>query len=260
MEYGNRVLTAPGAVRIFRGYRRPELSVEQFRTELGSTFMPGTPYLLAPLGLHAYAGAILDDHPSGTPHETGLIAYPSRGTYQALRNGQLRGRLYTQTHGGVYDQTLDASGSRRSTAQWAEPLDGPAQAGTVHLMPDAVDLQQGSLTVHVGVPADPASAGQSFTSAVRAGLPALRDRLRDTGHDQGFVLMQDGYFVAWLHGAQPAPPSGDAFEGWLGSSVTRTARLECRRVVCLGEPPTVSLSETAAVSFVFARHENAQLR
>lgn len=254
------VRTPPGAVRIFCGYRRPSLSVADFRREVGQTFMPGTPYMLRPLGLHAYAGAVVDEHPADTPHETGLIGYPSRAAYRTIRERNLRGRLYTHTHAAVYDDSPTPSGARRSSAAWAEPFadTSDASARTVHLLGGAVDLQQGTLSVQIGIPADLSTAGERFRTVVRAGLPELRDRLRAGGFAQGFFVLRDGFYVVWLHRSDERTEI-DPLDGWLAQDVTRTASLVCQPILSLEDPPIVTITEPSAHNFVFLRDSHARL-
>lgn len=256
---GERIVTSPNAVRIFWGYRHRRLTERDFRRELGETFMPGTPYMLRPLGLHAYAAAVFDeDTARDAPHETGLIAYPSQAAYRTIRSRNLRGRLYTHTHAGVYDE-YNADGSRRSSAEWAEPFNDALDSGarTVHLLPDPSDLQRGTLTVHLGVPTDGARAGTPFRDDVRKGLPALRDALRDQGFAQGFVTLRDNYFVAWLHHEAERAPS-DPIDDWL-STATRLAKLDSERILFLEDEPLVAIDRPSAFNFVFLRAPQAGL-
>src|SRR5579862_1466214 len=90
------------AIRVFCGFPNSQLSEAQFFTQLGQTFMPGTPYMLQPLGLAAYLPGVLHAPPAGAPHEFALICYPSQAVWNESMNGTLRGRVYNQTHGGVY--------------------------------------------------------------------------------------------------------------------------------------------------------------
>lgn len=221
--------------------------------------MPGTPYMLRPLGLHSYAGAVIDEHPGDTPHETGLIGYPSRFAYQTIRERNLRGRLYTHTHAAVYDDSITSSGARRSSAAWADPFSdtSDASARTVHLLDGPSDLQRGTLSVHIGVPSDPATAGVHFRTALRGGLPELRDRLRDSGFAQGFFVLRDGFYVAWLHREDDAVV--DPLAGWLPGAATRTASLICQHVLYLEDPPMVVINQPAAFNFVFLRSPHAVL-
>jgi hypothetical protein len=245
---------SPGSVRVFCGYRRPDVAVQEFRSEIGRTFMPGTPYLLGPLGLRAYAAAVLDEDEHDTPHETAIIAYPSRDAYRSIREDTLPGRLYTQTHAGVFDQGVGPDGARRSRADWAEPLGddgGDAASGTWYLLGGSSDLQEGSLSVHVGVPLAPEESAERFTRAVRQGLPELRARVRDAGFTEAFISVRDGFYLVWLHAANEARV--DPLDGWIGAVSRRITSMQCRPVLAPDEPPTVAITHPVAVNFIFPR-------
>jgi hypothetical protein len=214
--------------------------------------------MLRPLGLHAYAAAVFDeDAVRDTPHESGLIAYPSQAGYRTIRARNLRGRLYTHTHAAVYDE-YNADGTRRSSAQWAEPFhDGLDDAArTVYLVEESGDLQRGTLTAHLGVPSDPGAAGPPFRAEVRAALPVLREALRDQGFTQGFVTIRDMCYIAWLHCEEPVRT--DPIDGWLPSS-PRIAKLECERTLHLEDEPLVDISGPSAFNFIFLRSPKAGL-
>ena len=70
------------ALRVFHGFRNQTLDQDQYLRALGQTFMPGTPYMLAPLGLAAYLpGIVVGEQDSRVPHEFAIIAYPSPETW-----------------------------------------------------------------------------------------------------------------------------------------------------------------------------------
>jgi hypothetical protein len=236
------------------GYRRQGLDVDAFRRELGATFMPGTVYMLQPLGLHAYAAAAAVDEAvhADVPHETAIIAYPSQAAYRAIRNDTLRGRVYTQTHGGVYEPGV-------SRAEFPTLLTDArdAAAGTVHLFDRASDLQSGTLTVHVLVRSDPAMSVDDFRQHIRAALPELRVALESAGALQAFVVFRDVFSVVWTHALDDA--AGAAVSRWGAAAGEPTAELTCQRVICLGEPPVVSVLGNAAFSFIFVRDDRAGL-
>src|SRR5438105_15957297 len=92
------------SLRVFHGFRNDTLTDPAFRKTLGQTFMPGTPYMLAPLGLSAYLpGVVVGEASPDVPNEFAIIAYPSQQVWKQIMNDTLRGRVYNSTHGGVYD-------------------------------------------------------------------------------------------------------------------------------------------------------------
>src|SRR5687768_431106 len=109
----------PLSIRVFAGYQLPALTREAFYKELSDTFMPGTPFMLAPLGLSAYVPAVLDlDPAAGMPDEVAIIVYASVDAYNAARRESLQGRMYTHSHAGVFDMA-------RSRGQFPGPTTAP---------------------------------------------------------------------------------------------------------------------------------------
>src|ERR1700732_1877327 len=97
-EHPINYATPTSAIRVFCGFNRPELNEAQFFTQLGQTFMPGTPYMLQPLGLAAYLPGVVSNPQPGLPHEFALICYPSAAVWRRASSETLRGRVYSQTH------------------------------------------------------------------------------------------------------------------------------------------------------------------
>jgi len=238
----------PSSIRVFAGNKLPSLTRENFFRELGDTFMPGTPCMLAPLGLAAYLPATIDPEPdSALPDEVALIVYASRDAYDAARQKSLEGRMYTHSHAGVFDLT-------RSRGQWPGTVEAPdKQAGTDRwcwaASDRAVDWQQGSTRVLL----IRASAGETDMQAavharVQAALPAL-DR---AGVDQAIFLAAPGYAVIWLHG--PTPESTRPADGDLlleGADVVRD--LESRPVPMPTRSEGVQITGAEAFCFRFVR-------
>lgn len=103
----NSVLSPPDAVRVWRGFKSPGLTTEQFYSKLGSVFIPATVKFQIDAGLHSYTPAIpagLEGKPDYVPDETAILFWKSQETYW---NGftRLAVRTYTLTHGGVYITT-----------------------------------------------------------------------------------------------------------------------------------------------------------
>uniref|UniRef100_A0A486XS84 Uncharacterized protein n=1 Tax=Rheinheimera sp. BAL341 TaxID=1708203 RepID=A0A486XS84_9GAMM len=109
----------PDAIRLFWGYKKDNVTQDQFNKDLGETFMPGTPAVLAPMGLNGYLPAVLNlDQPEKYPDEVALIVYPSLPLYNAAREDNLLGRIYTYSHLGVFDMD-------RSRGQWPGTTNSP---------------------------------------------------------------------------------------------------------------------------------------
>lgn len=94
----------PNAVRIWRGFRGPNLNLQQFLDRLGKTFIPSTVEMQIHNGLDVYIPTVpagMDDKPDTVPDETAILFWDSQETYKNGFN-TLAGRTYTLTHGGVY--------------------------------------------------------------------------------------------------------------------------------------------------------------
>jgi hypothetical protein len=97
-------LVPPGAVRVWRGFRLPNLEIAQFYEKLGTVFVPATVLMQIDAGLHSYAPTVpagLPGKPDTVPDETAILFWDSQATYW---NGftRLAVRTYTLTHNGVY--------------------------------------------------------------------------------------------------------------------------------------------------------------
>ena len=113
------LLASSGSIRIFWGYKQAGVTQEKFNKDLGETFMPGTPAVLAPLGLNGYLPAVLNhNQPDKYPDEVALIVYPSLELYKEARSNNLLGRIYTYSHAGVFD-------TERSRGQWPGTIEKP---------------------------------------------------------------------------------------------------------------------------------------
>jgi hypothetical protein len=74
--------------------------------------------VLQPLGLAACLPGVLANPAPGLLHAFALICYPSQANWNQGMNGTLRGRVYNQTHGGVYALprcALDATVAREQS-------------------------------------------------------------------------------------------------------------------------------------------------
>jgi hypothetical protein len=191
----------PASTRVFCGYAIGSLTREEFYKQLQTTFMPGTPHMLQPLGLAAYLPAVFDlPLEAGLPDEVALIVYASVPTYQAARNDSLSGRMYTHSHAGVFDMS-------RSRGQFPGSFVNPdKQAGTerwcwcAHDQP--IEWQQGTTRV-IGLAGTPAQGTMQETMLLlsQEALP----KLTAAGVDQAIFVAAPGFCVIWLHSPGSAP-------------------------------------------------------
>jgi hypothetical protein len=239
------------AIRVFCGFPRPELSEAKFFEQLGRTFMPGTPYMLQPLGLAAYLPGALSNPAPNLPREFALICYPSPEVWSNAMNGTLRGRVYNQTHGGVY--ALPPSG-----AAFPVFIDNlPATAvDPFFLFQPAIDWQSGVTHVLIGAKAGTQS-GQEFRTALRNALISQREVLTTGGVDQVIVTTRDDFAIIWLHGTADELSVGPDF---LSTIITGQTLLKNERVICVDEPPTLNITTSSAYNFIFLRESKYFLK
>lgn len=244
--------TPTEAIRVFCGFPNAQLTEPAFFTQLGQTFMPGTPYMLQPLGLAAYLPGVLSAPAQGLPHEFALICYPSQGVWDMVMHQTLRGRVYNQTHGGVYAQP-------QSTAAFPVFIDHlpPLGADPFFLFPDAVDWQAGVTYVVVGGKKDTTQSGNEFRTTIRKTLLDERDVLRTNGITQVIGIVRDSFAVVWFH--CESPNLGSAATS-LNTVLNSPTTLRHERVVCNDEPPTLLITGSQAFNFIFLREQGFFLR
>jgi hypothetical protein len=240
------------AIRVFCGFPNAQLSEAQFFAQLGRTFMPGTPYMLQPLGLAAYLPGVLSNPEPGLPHEFALICYPSQSVYTQTMTNTLRGRIYSQTHGGVY-------AIPPSSAAFPILIDNLPQTGVdpYFLFPTPIDWQTGVTHVAVAPKKDASLSGMDFRLALRAAWFQQRPKILTAGIDQVVVASTDFFTVIWIHGATPDLP---LFLDFLSNIVTTPIVLRNERVLCIDEPPMVNITGSSAFNFIFVREDKYFLK
>jgi hypothetical protein len=245
-----RVVTPTSAFRVFRGYKRPDLTESGFLAELGAVFMPGTPLMLRDLGLAAYLPAIVPATGMGdVPDEVAIIAYASRDAYGRARNESVTGKLYTHTHLAVFDMA-------RSHSQFPEPHGQAVPSDGVtafHLSGRAADWQaDGDVAVLVGVADRP---DPTYADALGRELAGIRGGLLATPVLDVVGQVGAGWFSLWIlldgFGRSPDP----AFDLVLAALTNSrpVVRQVAARLVWRDVPPAVSPSRPSAWSYVFER-------
>lgn len=191
----------PQSTRVFCGSRLSTLNKEQFFKELGDTFMPGTPLMVAPLGLAAYVPIVIDPDPGlGLPDEAALIVYASNAVYSNARANSVSGRMYTHSHAGVFDLP-------RSRGQFPGPAMAPDKSvvdpatnearWAWFLFEGAVDWQFGDSRILVLQ-----CAVSGFQQILVDVTRAARPKLASAGVDQAIGVAGGGYGVVWLHSSR----------------------------------------------------------
>jgi hypothetical protein len=114
------------AVRVWRGFRSPQLPLQDFYERLNTVFIPATVEMQIAAGLVGYIPCIaagLPGKPETAPDETAILFWESQQTY-ADGFKTLGVRTYTLTHGAVY--------TAASGAAFPTPLTLPLQLNQPH--------------------------------------------------------------------------------------------------------------------------------
>ena len=216
--------------------------------------MPGTPYMLQPLGLAAYAPAVFAEV-SGRilPHEVALIVWPSQPAQQHATRDTLRGRVYTQSHGGVY------TASSRATFPVDAAKFDVGMSGSLYLFEGDTDWQRGAYYVFAGIKRDPAIDPTDFRRNARDAIIASSSSLQSHGVDQCIASIQDNFLIVWSHVTEDANQS--PFE-WrlLEDLVSTDENLTGTRIVCRTDPPSVPIVGSSAFNFIFQRDASYFIR
>jgi hypothetical protein len=178
-------------VRVWRGFRLPSLSIQDFYTKLGAVFIPATVKMQIEAGLFSYIPAVtagLQGKPDSVPDETAILFWESQDTYS---NGfaRLAVRTYTLTHNGVY-----VTENNQSRADFPLFFSGSLNVDQpVYLFKKAADWMHGTVRhVVAGRPAnlDPATFRVQigkFLTGIQAN-PTLDGAIACLGND---------YLVYW---------------------------------------------------------------
>lgn len=191
----NSTKVAPNAVRVWRGFRFPKLTTEQFYNKLGTVFVPATVKMQIEAGLNSYIPTVpagLAEKPDSVPDETAVLFWQSQETYW---NGftRLAVRTYTLTHNGVY-----LTEDNQSRADFPVPFKGSLTADQpVYLVEKAADWMQGAVT-HLVAARPPKMDSEAFYSAV---AKVLGDIQKQVALDGAIACVGKDYLVYWELGA-----------------------------------------------------------
>jgi hypothetical protein len=189
----------PDAVRVWRGFRSPSLSLPDFFTRLNTVFVPATVEMQTRIGLDAYIPTVpagFPGKPDGVPDETAVLFWDSQQTYEdGFRT--LAVRTYTLTHGAVYVPDI-------SRADFPVPFAGTVAADQPCYLVDApADWMRGTVTHLVGGRPEDVPAAQFLEQAAAA----LADVAADGLAGAVFCAGSD-YLVYWELRDGPASGPG----------------------------------------------------
>lgn len=190
------ILIPPDAVRVWRGFRSPQLPQDEFFQRLGTVFVPSTVLMQIRVGLDVYIPTIpcgLDGKPDTVPDETAILFWETLAAHdEAFKT--LAARTYTLTHGAVY--------TAESRADFPGYYEGELVANQpYYLFKDPADWMHGEVTHLVGgPPAGSSSAG--WYEGVTMAISGVQQR---GAADGAIVCATDSYLVYWQLGAPDDP-------------------------------------------------------
>ncbi len=191
MTEQNISMVAPDAVRVWRGFRLPDFSLEDFYKKLGTVFVPATVKMQIDAGLNSYIPTVpagLTDKPDSVPDETAILFWESPGTYW---NGftRLAVRTYTLTHNGVYKTK-----NHESRADFPVFFTGSIDVDQpVYLFEKSADWMHGSVNHFVASrPAD-VDISMFQTSIAKA----LTDIQKEIPLEGAIACIGNDYLVYW---------------------------------------------------------------
>jgi hypothetical protein len=190
-------LTAnPEAIRIFWGYKKEGVEKGSFYKDLGETFMPGTPYVLAPSGLNGYLPAVLDlDSALKLPDEVALIVYPTVDLYNEARQNSLMGRIYTYSHEGVFDM-------KQSRGQFPGTVESPVKHNSIdrwawYVFGNNFDWQRGNSRLLAL-----SSTGKNIYEWLLLFSKEMKPKLSELGVDEIVIMSTASFATVWFYSEQ----------------------------------------------------------
>jgi 5-methylthioadenosine/S-adenosylhomocysteine deaminase len=184
------VPVAPGAVRVWQGYRG-SISHDALRDRMGQVLVPGAVNLQAPLGLTACLVALLpEDRDSAVPDAIGLHVFESRLVGDRTTRSAA-GRAFELLGGALFEP-------ERSAARFPVPFTGALAADQpVHLLAGTADWQVGVTEVFVGSRPE-AMTAEAFLAALSQAASALRSA-PPPGLDGAIVSAGERHVIWWQH-------------------------------------------------------------
>jgi hypothetical protein len=206
-------IVPPDAVRVWRGFRLPDLNVAQFYNKLGTVFVPATVLMQIDAGLHSYTPTVpggLAGKPDAVPDETAILFWESQATYW---NGftRLAVRTYTLTHNGVY-----VTQNNQSRADFPVLFAGSLTTDQpVYLFENPADWMHGAVT-HFVAARPPGVDVAAFQTGVAKVLAEIQ---KTVALDGAIACVGSDYLVYWELG----PVAPGAKQGPTGITQLQTA-------------------------------------
>ncbi len=196
----SEIVIPPDAVRVWRGFRSPQLPQAEFFQRLGSVFVPSTVLMQIQVGLGTYIPTIpcgLDGKPDTVPDETAILFWETLAAHDdAFKT--LAARTYTLTHGAVY--------TSESRADFPVFFEGQLISNQpYYLFKKPMDWMHGEVTHVLGGPPKKLSTAEWYESITKS-VSGIQQRGHATG---AIVCATDNYLVYWQLGAPDDPGLGE---------------------------------------------------
>jgi hypothetical protein len=193
----------PDAVRVWRGFRNPNLPQPDFFDKLARVFIPVAMQIQRIYGLTAYLPAVLPaDKAPGLPDEIALVFYPSQAAYRATKDYP-GGRAYSDLHATVF--CLD-----RSRSRFPDFCGDAVELGTpYHLLNNSADWQTSAVELWVGARRREVGDEQYLAELT----PFVRELQVSPGEVQGAILCaEEDWLLYWQCGQRLDPRQCAALE------------------------------------------------
>ena len=268
MKENKIVLQTPSnAVRVFAGFAAQRLSLNledseeeidrkrgEFFSELGGTFMPGTPLMQARLGLSAYLPAVIDPGAgSHLPDEVAIIVYVSQEIYNKFRGTSLSRRMYTRSHHAAFNMGASSALFPGTTDVPTHRVGNGITSWAWYLFDKDFDWQAGQTRVVMSIPVERNENLISETDLITF-HKSNANMLQSKGCDQLVTLYHPDYIVNWMY-------TSDGIDADFDTSVLTPANykifrdLPCEtKHVVSDEDEGIEISGTSAFNFRFSRY------
>jgi hypothetical protein len=250
----------PDCVYVWRGFRAPNLTQDQFASFLGSIFVPACALLQPDVGLRAYVSCLVSQagKPAAVPDQTALMFWADPGAHD-LATRSLAVRIYQNLHGGAYDM------ARSHTTE--VPVALPPTGGTLtadqpyHILDDAADWMIGATHHVIGCRSESTDV-ETFLATLHSWASELRAR-PPTGVDGALIAAGNDFAAAWVHGHDPDVDLSAALAGFTAAVEPFLAVAPIRKPVSTtlwDDWPGLDLIAEPCLNFQFDRPSDTRPR
>lgn len=197
-------VVAPDSVHVWRGYKLPGKSHDEFASFLGEVFVPACSLLQPNAGLNAYVPSLPDPSrkPEGIPDQTALMFWT---VPEAHKNGFKvpAVRTYTNLHSLVYDDS--------SKSQFPVALPPALKAEQPYYLIDKqADWMYGSIHHFIGAKIHNESS-TDFLEGITDWASSYRSTPPD-GVDGGLLCVGENYILFWEHHIDNGTSASKSFQ------------------------------------------------